>query len=155
MNGIQTTKKPLRPTRKQKVILDYIETYIAEHGYSPSYREMKADLNYKSLASVALHVDNLVKRGHLTKRNYSARSVDLVKPNETTKLTTNEIQPSQEKWLIEKVEHAFSQVEDQAEASLDHLVVLLGALRVLGLEAAAQSFTPRLNALKKRQQASV
>ena len=35
--------------------------------------------------------------------------------------------------------------------SLDHLYVLLGALKVLGLEGAAQSFMPRLTALKQRQ----
>jgi len=33
---------------------------------------------------------------------------------------------------------------------LDEIQVLLGALRVLGLEAAAQSFTERVSALKQR-----
>jgi hypothetical protein len=158
MNETQT-KSNVRPTRKQKVILDYIEEYIAKNGYSPSYREIKADLNYKSLASVAQHVDNLIKRGHLTKRDYSARSIDLVESSVPAKLSTNEIQPAEEKWLIEKIEHAFVQVEGEAsqlaESSLDHLYVLIGALKVLGLEAAAQSFSPRLNALKKRASTSV
>jgi hypothetical protein len=38
-----------------------------------------------------------------------------------------------------------------AEASLDHLYVLVGSLKVLGLEGAAQSFIPRLSDLKRRQ----
>jgi hypothetical protein len=61
----------------------------------------------------------------------------------------------QEKWLVEKVEHAFVQIETSAgklaESSLDHLYVLIGALKVLGMEGAAQSFMPRLTALKQRQ----
>jgi hypothetical protein len=35
--------------------------------------------------------------------------------------------------------------------SLDSLYVLIGALKVLGLDGAAQSFLPRLTSLKQRQ----
>ena len=70
-------------------------------------------------------------------------------------MTSNQIAPGEEKWLIEKVEHAFQQAEqtggELAENGLDHLYVLVGALKVLGLEGAAQSFTPRLTAPKQRQ----
>ncbi len=159
MNEIQTNKSSkVRPTRSQKAILDFIEMYIKEHGYSPSYREIMNGLNYKSVASVANHVNNLINRGHLTKRVYSARSVDLADAVETKQISTNNISPSEEKWLIEKIEHAFSQVEKQTnqlvETSLDHLYVLIGALKVLGLEGAANSFMPRLNNLKQRQSGS-
>jgi hypothetical protein len=68
------------------------------------------------------------------------------------KITSNQVTPREEKWLVEKIEHVFVQVEslgsDNLETSLDHLDILIGALRVLGLEGAAQSFVPRLNALK-------
>lgn len=54
-----------------------------------------------------------------------------------------------------KVEHAFVQAEslgrEQLQSSLDNLQVLVGALKVLGIEGAAQSFTPRLNALKNQR----
>jgi hypothetical protein len=36
------------------------------------------------------------------------------------------------------------------ESELDKLYVLIGALKVLALEGAAQSYIPRLSALKKR-----
>lgn len=154
MNENQTTQ-PIRPTRKQKVLLDYIENFITENGYSPSYREIKAGLNYASVASVAMHVDNLIKRGQLRKRDRSARSLELTHPIEPAKVMSNQVSPSQEKWLVEKVEHAFAQVESEAnklaENSLDHLYVLVGALRILGLEGAAQSFMPRLTTLKQKQ----
>ena len=148
-------KQTVRPTKKQKELLSFIETFIGAHGYSPSYREIMSGLNYTSVATVALHVNNLIKRGHLIKRDHSARSLEVVKASEPAKVTSNQIAPSEEKWLVEKVEHAFTQIENIGgeikDTSIDHLYVLLGALKVLGLEGAAQSFMPRLTALKQRQ----
>jgi SOS-response transcriptional repressor LexA len=157
MNEKQTsTYNKLRPTKKQKELLNYIETFIAEHGYSPSYREIMSGMNYTSVATVSLHVGNLIQRGHLRKRDHSARSLEVVgTPESTARITSNQIAPGEEKWLVEKVEHAFTQIEnlggELAETSLDHLYVLLGALKVLGLDGAAQSFMARLSALKQRQ----
>lgn len=148
-------KQTVRPTKKQKELLSFIEKFIAEHGYSPSYREIMGGLDYNSVATVALHVDNLIKRGHLRKRDHSARSLEMTDSTEPDKIISNQIAPGEEKWLIEKVEHAFQQEEqtggELAEASLDGLQVLVAALKVLGLEGAAQSFTPRLAKLKQRQ----
>ena len=113
-------------------------------------------LNYTSVATVSLHVNNLIKRGHLRKRDHSARSLEVVASDATTKVTTNQIKPGEEKWLVEKVEHAFAKIEllggEIKESSIDHLYVLLGALKVLGLDAAAQSFMPRLSEIKQRQE---
>jgi repressor LexA len=155
MNEKQTDN--VRPTKKQKELLSYIEQFIGEHGYSPSYREIMNGLAYNSVATVALHVNNLIKRGHLKKRDHSARSLEVVTTSdEPTKITSNQVKPAEEKWLVEKVEHAFVQLEtlggELKDASLDHLYVLLGALKVLGLDGAAQSFMPRLTELKQRQE---
>lgn len=144
----------VRPTKKQRELMTYIENFISEHGYSPSYREIMTGLNYNSVATVALHVNSLIKRGHLRKRDRSARSLEPVRPSEPEKVTTNQILPAEEKWLVEKVEHAFRQAEtlgaELEQAAVDRLYVLVGALRVLGLEGAAQSFIPRLSEVKKR-----
>lgn len=141
-----------RPTKKQKALLDYIATFIAEHGYSPSYREIKDGLNYNSVATVALHINNLVARGHLVKRDNSARSLEPVEvPKEAVK--TNQVTEKEEKWLVKKVEYYFDQVE-QAQApeqsQVDHLYVLVGALKILGFEGAANSFIPRLSELREK-----
>lgn len=147
----------VRPTKKQKELLAFIEAFIAEHGYSPSYREIMNGSNYTSVATVALHVNNLIKRGHLRKRENSARSLEVVQAAEPAKITSNKITAGEEKWLVEKVEHAFQQIEqlgdELKDTSIDNLYVLLGALKVLELEGAAQSFMPRLSALKARQAA--
>lgn len=154
MNEKQTeTLRPVRPTKKQRELLTFVEQFIAEHGYSPSYREIMTGLNYTSVATVALHVNSLIKRGHLRKRDYSARSLELSRPSETTNITTNQVAPGEEKWLVEKVDHLFAQAEQLGERlderTFDQLYVLVGALNVLGLEAAAQSFQPRLSVLKQ------
>lgn len=153
MNEKQTpTDAPVRPTKKQRELLAFIEAFIAEHGYSPSYREIMTGLNYTSVATVALHVGNLIKRGHLRKRDYSARSLELVKPTGETIVTSNQVKPGEERWLIEKVGHAFAQAESLGvpdEQTLANLSTLVQALQVLGLDGAAQSFTPRLHTLKQ------
>ena len=159
MNEKQTSgQKTVRPTKKQKELLGFIETFIGEHGYSPSYREIMAGLNYTSVATVSLHVNNLIKRGHLVKRDHSARSLEVVKEGESpAKITSNQIAPAEEKWLIEKVEHVFRQVEDSGgeltDTGLEQLQILISALKVLGLDGASQSFAPRLTALRQRRPA--
>lgn len=66
-------KKPL--TKKQKRTLDYVSSFIEQHGYSPSYREIANGLKLNSVATVAQHIDSLVTKGLLTKGNNSARSL--------------------------------------------------------------------------------
>jgi LexA DNA binding domain-containing protein len=142
----------IRPTKKQRELLKFITEFIAEHGYSPSYREIMSGLNYNSVATVALHVNSLIKRGHLYKRDRSARSLEVVEPQETTiSIKSNQVKPAEEKWLVEKVEHFFQEVENGAHSvtDIDRLYVLVGSLKVLGLDGAAQSFIPRLTSLKK------
>lgn len=146
--------KTVRPTKKQRELLTFIDDFIKEHGYSPSYREIMNGCNYNSVATVAVHVNNLIKRGHLQKKGRSARSIEVVEPTEqTSKFQTTSIKPGEEKWLVEKIDYRFRQHEDSetlAQHELDGLYVLVGSLKVLGLEGAASSFMPRLSQLKKR-----
>lgn len=145
----------IRPTKKQRELLTFIDTFIKQHGYSPSYREIMAAQNYTSVATVALHVNNLIKRGHLKKRDYSARSLEVISQAEDvpSTLPTNQVTEAEEKWLVEKVDYYFSKLEKTSQVEqrcLDELYVLVGALKVLGLDGAATSFMPRLAQLKKR-----
>ena len=153
------TASQTRPTKKQRELLAFIEAFIGEHGYSPSYREIMTGLSYNSVATVALHVNSLIKRGHLRKRDRSARSLELTHPGESAStVKSNLVAPGEEKWLVEKIERMFMQAEEAGselvETGIDHLYVLVGALKVLGLDGAAQSFIPRLTLLKKRIGAS-
>lgn len=144
----------IRPTKKQRELLTHIERFIAEHGYSPSYREIMHALNYTSVATVALHVNNLIKRGHLRKRDRSARSLEVVQQDDSQKVTSNAISPSEEKWLVEKIDYYFQQAENSAtmdQTKIDELYVLVGALKVLGLDGAATAFIARLSILRQKQ----
>jgi SOS-response transcriptional repressor LexA len=107
------TASSVRPTKKQKELLNFIEEYINTRGYSPSYREIMNGMQYTSVATVSLHVNSLIKRGHLQKRDRSARSLEVVKPTMAvqSKITPKQLRTSEAKWLIEKVEQFFKEVE--------------------------------------------
>jgi SOS-response transcriptional repressor LexA len=154
----KTTATPpsVRPTKKQKELLNFIEEFINSRGYSPSYREIMNGMHYTSVATVSLHVTSLIKRGHLQKRDRSARSLEVVKAttNAQSKISPKQLRTSEAKWLIEKVEQFFKDVEqspDVIEKEIDKLYVLIGALKVLGQEGASQAFIPRLTEIKKRK----
>jgi SOS-response transcriptional repressor LexA len=151
-----TSAATVRPTKKQKELLNFIEEFINSRGYSPSYREIMNGMRYTSVATVSLHVTSLIKRGHLQKRDRSARSLEVVKPttNAQSKVSPKQLRTSEAKWLIEKVEQFFKDVEQSPEIiekEIDKLYVLIGALKVLGQEGASQAFIPRLTEIKKRK----
>ena len=142
----------VRPTKKQRELLRYIEQFVSEHGYSPSYREIMRGCDYNSVATVAVHINNLITRGHLKKRDHSARSLEVVA--DTAEKTTKpqvKITAANEKWLIDLVEHKFSELETAKkieQKDLDQLYVITGALTVLGFDGAAVAFKSRLKALE-------
>jgi SOS-response transcriptional repressor LexA len=141
----------IRPTKKQRELLSFIESFITENGYSPSYREIMTGLNYTSVATVAQHVNSLIKRGHLVKRDRSARSLEVVKTTEAGGVKA--ALRSEETWLISKVDAMCKELE-AAETpirdKLDQLYVLVGSLKVLGLDQAASETIPRLTALETK-----
>lgn len=67
-----------RPSKKQRELLQYIEGFIKGNGYGPSYREIMRALGYKSVSTVAIHVNGLIERGWLRKKDNSARSLEVV-----------------------------------------------------------------------------
>ena len=54
-------------TRRQREILDFIQVFIDEHGYSPSLEEIGARFGLSSVATVHKHVQHLVEKGYLRK----------------------------------------------------------------------------------------
>lgn len=142
------TVDKIRPTKKQLELLKFIEDFIREHGYSPSYREIMTGLNYTSVATVALHVNSLIARGHLVKRGRNARSLELAEPSEH-KLATNQVKPAEEKWLVEKIEYLFTRAkQNPTKEQINQMDILIAALRILDLDGAAHSFSARLTELK-------
>lgn len=75
-------------TKKQLAVLNYLQDFTEEKGYSPSYREMMAGLGLSSVSAVAEHVENLVEKGVLKKVPGAARSLEILdyKHEETVEL---------------------------------------------------------------------
>lgn len=150
----ETEKEVIRPTKKQSELLSFIAEFIAEHGYSPSYREIMRGCDYTSVATVALHVNSLISRGHLKKRDKSARSLEVVDNPEDMSVSVNRVNESEEKWLVLKVEQFFKLAESDPNSppeKIDELYVLVGMLKVLGLDGAAYAYIRRLNELREKR----
>lgn len=142
----------VRPTKKQQELLSFIQKFVAEYGYGPSYREIMRGCNYSSVATVAAHINNLIARGHLTKRDKSARSLEVVKLNsDTAAVPQVKMTAANEKWLMNAVEAKFIEVESAKtvqQRDIDKLYMLVAALTVLGFDGAAVAFKSRLKELE-------
>lgn len=144
----------VRPTKKQREILTYIETFIAEHGYSPSYREIMNGLQYTSVATVALHVNSLIRRGHLRKRDRSARSLEVVGSKAAAAIDEQTTSSSGSAWMLQKVDEYYRQAEQSETAEADvlaHLQTLADSLDILEIHDDKYEFAARLSALRGRQ----
>jgi repressor LexA len=69
-------------TKRQKEILDYIDSFIAERGYAPSFEEIAESFGYSSLATVHEHLSNLERKGYIRKSYNESRSIELVRPGQ-------------------------------------------------------------------------
>lgn len=146
-----------RPTKKQHQTLEFIKEFIKEHGYSPSYREIMKGCNYTSVATVALHVSSLIKRGHIVKRDKSARSLEIVNQGYDAQLSAGaESESSNHKHeLMREVEARFARLEQEVvQEVLDEVYVLTGALKVLGHHDLAREYATRIQEINTRQQQS-
>lgn len=65
-------------TKKQALIIEFINDFTARQGESPSYREIMSALGLSSVSAVAEHIDNLVKKGALKRVPGAARSLEVV-----------------------------------------------------------------------------
>ena len=75
-------------TKKQQAVLDFLQDFMDENGYTPSYREIMAGLGLNSVSAVAEHIDTLVDKGVLMKNPGEARSLTILnfKHEETVEL---------------------------------------------------------------------
>lgn len=73
-------------TPKQKQILGFIEKFIDENDYAPSYREIAEHFGFSSVATVAEHIENLKQKGYLSSGETGYRSLRPVEVEETNGL---------------------------------------------------------------------
>ena len=68
----------MEPTVRQQRVLDFIAGFISEHGYSPTFREMKEGLGFSGPNAVLCHLKALGKKGYIT-RGKTSRSIQLLR----------------------------------------------------------------------------
>ena len=70
-------------TRRQRQIYDFIRSFVADNGYSPSLEEIGTEFGLSSVATVHKHVQHLVEKGFLRKSWNRSRSVEPVEEEGT------------------------------------------------------------------------
>ena len=64
-------------TERQQRVVQAIESWIGDHGYPPTIRELGKQLGIKSLRGVTTHLDAIAKKGFLS-RQRGARGIRLL-----------------------------------------------------------------------------
>lgn len=72
-------------TRRQKELWDYLEEYIAAHGYAPTLEEIGAHFGLSSLATVHKHLTNLERKGVIARKWNLSRAIEITPPQKTAK----------------------------------------------------------------------
>ena len=65
-------------TRRQRQILDYLNSYSGEHGYAPSFEEIAGYFNYNSLATVHEHLTNIERKGYIKRTYNESRAIEIL-----------------------------------------------------------------------------
>lgn len=140
-----------RSTKRQHELLSFVDGFIQGHGYGPSYREIMRALGYKSVSTVAIHIDGLITKGYVRKSDKSARSLEVITTHFDSTPVAKGPTPAQERWLIRAVTDRFEMIEKTYdEVVMDELYVLVGALKILGLDEAHVAMKARLITLRQR-----
>lgn len=71
-------------TKRQREILSYLEGYIRDRGYAPSFEEIAAHFRFQSLATVHEHLTNLERKGCIKRSYNESRSVEILPPRGTS-----------------------------------------------------------------------
>ena len=134
-----------RATKKQQELLQFIKNFIAEHDYGPSYREIMRALDYKSVSTVAVHVDGLIAKGFLERKDKSARSLEVVGMSTRAVEAAHDDRPK----IVQAVESTLQHgdlTEDRARA----ITMLLDALELLGHQDEAAELRKKFDERKLR-----
>lgn len=140
--------RPARPSKKQKELLNFIDGFIKGYGYGPSYREIMRALNYKSVSTVANHVDGLITRGYLVKKDNSARSLTVVgAANQVDSGRAN----SHSQWLESRIIDTIDSYDTPLSAEArENIEILIKACSLLNVPQAKKAVVERLSHLTNR-----
>ena len=61
-------------TRRQKIVLDFIQAFIKEYGFSPSYVEIAQGIGLRSKSNICRIIHTLRDEGFIQNRPHTVRS---------------------------------------------------------------------------------
>lgn len=64
-------------TGRQAQVLEFVTTYLDQHGCPPTLREISEHIGVKGTATAIMHLEALERKGHITRREGSSRSITL------------------------------------------------------------------------------
>jgi repressor LexA len=65
-------------TKRQKQLYDYLDDFIARHGYAPTLEEIGERFKLSSLATVHKHLTNLEDKGLIKRKWNFSRAIEMV-----------------------------------------------------------------------------
>lgn len=74
------------PTKKQKLVLDFVKQHEKKRGYSPSLEEIQQHFKLASVSTAHFHIKQLQKKGLLTKEEKQGRTISAVKETKAIKI---------------------------------------------------------------------
>jgi repressor LexA len=72
---------------KERVVLEFIETFIDRDGLSPSYQEIKEHFAFASFNSVQNYLKQLASKGYLVVHPHQKRAIQLLLPSNSFSTT--------------------------------------------------------------------
>lgn len=125
-----------RASKKQQELLSFVDGFIKGNGYGPSYREIMRSLGYKSVSTVAIHIEALIAKGYLVRRDKSARSLEIVSLRPHAREAPAAPQsPSIDEQLRKKIETAGLDTEQARQVA--------ESLRLIGMDDLARAIEPK------------
>jgi repressor LexA len=72
-------------TKRQKELLDYLESHIKRQGYAPTLEEIGRHLRLGSIATVHKHLSNLEEKGVIRRKWNRSRAIEIVPRHRTAR----------------------------------------------------------------------
>ncbi len=66
-------------TKKQKEVLDFVQSFAKEQGYGPSLKEIQGAMGFTSHSTAQFHTNQLAEKGFLKKSSGVARGIEPLK----------------------------------------------------------------------------
>jgi repressor LexA len=87
------TPRPL--TEKEKAVLEFIESELAQAGVSPSYQEIKNHFGFASINSVQNYLKQLTSKGYIQMANNQKRAIQILNSSQAVQqIVQSKVLPS-------------------------------------------------------------